>query len=91
MGIGGGCVRVGGSECIFFFEAKDGIRDLVRSRGLGVTEAAIVAQTIAESGACLSGASAIHINLFGPMPVVVFGTDGQKERNLPPLIRGEDR
>ena len=59
--------------------------------GLGVTEAAIVAQTIAESGACLSGASAIHINLFGPMPVVVFGTDEQKERNLPPLIAGKDR
>ena len=59
--------------------------------GQGVTEAAIIAQTIAESGACLSGASAIHINLFGPMPLVVFGTDEQKERNLPPLIRGEDR
>jgi acyl-CoA dehydrogenase len=59
--------------------------------GLGVTEAAIVAQTIAESGACLSGASAIHINLFGPMPLVVFGTDEQKERNLLPLIRGKDR
>ena len=58
--------------------------------GLGVTEAAIVAQTIAESGACLSGASAIHINLFGPMPVVVFGTDAQAE-NLPPLIAGADR
>ncbi|MDR3499283.1 MAG: acyl-CoA/acyl-ACP dehydrogenase [Parvibaculum sp.] len=59
--------------------------------GLGVTEAAIVAQTIAQSGACLSGASAIHINLFGPMPVVVFGTEEQKERNLPPLIAGRDR
>jgi acyl-CoA dehydrogenase len=59
--------------------------------GLGVTEAAIVAQTIAQSGACLSGASAIHINLFGPMPVVVFGTDAQKEKNLPPLIAGRDR
>ena len=59
--------------------------------GQGVTEAAIIAQTIAESGACLSGASAIHINLFGPMPLVVFGTDEQKERNLPPLIKGEDR
>ena len=59
--------------------------------GLGVTEAAIVAQTIAQSGACLSGASAIHINLFGPMPLVVFGTPEQKERCLPPLIRGEDR
>lgn len=59
--------------------------------GQGVTEAAIIAQTIAETGACLSGASAIHINLFGPMPLVVFGTDEQKERNLPPLIKGEDR
>ncbi|MEQ9146480.1 MAG: acyl-CoA dehydrogenase family protein [Parvibaculaceae bacterium] len=59
--------------------------------GLGVTEAAIVAQTIAQSGACLSGASAVHINLFGPMPIVVFGTDEQKARNLPPLIEGKDR
>lgn len=59
--------------------------------GLGVTEAAIVAQTIAASGACLSGASAIHINLFGPMPLVVFGNDEQKMRHLPPLIAGRDR
>src|SRR5690606_25936283 len=46
---------------------------------------------IAQSGACLSGASAIHINLFGPMPLAVFGTEEQKARYLPPLIRGEDR
>ncbi|MGK2739940.1 acyl-CoA dehydrogenase family protein [Tepidicaulis sp. LMO-SS28] len=59
--------------------------------GLGVTEAAIIAQTIAQSGACLSGASSIHMNLFGPMPVVVFGTEEQKSRMLPPLIAGEDR
>ena len=59
--------------------------------GLGVTEAALIVQTIAQSGACLSGASAIHINLFGPMPIVVFGTDAQKQRWLPPLIAGQDR
>jgi len=59
--------------------------------GLGVTEAAIIAQTIAQSGACLSGASSIHMNLFGPMPVVVFGTEEQKARMLPPLIAGKDR
>jgi len=59
--------------------------------GLGVTEAAIVAQTIAGSGACLSGASAIHINLFGAMPLVVFGNEEQKTRHLPPLIAGRDR
>jgi acyl-CoA dehydrogenase len=63
----------------------------VGGAGLGVTEAAIVTQTIAQSGACLSGASAIHMNLFGPMPVVVFGTDEQKQKNLPPLIAGTDR
>jgi acyl-CoA dehydrogenase len=57
--------------------------------GLGITEAAIMMRTIAESGAGMSGASAIHMNIFGLMPVVVFGTDAQKARMLPPLIRGE--
>ena len=46
--------------------------------GLGITEAAIMMQTVAESGAGMSGASAIHINIFGLNPVVVFGTDEQK-------------
>lgn len=59
--------------------------------GLGITEAAIVAHTIARSGAGMSGASAIHLNLFGPNPIVVFGTESQKQRFLPPLIEGRDR
>ena len=60
--------------------------------GLGVTEAAIMMQAIAESGAAMSGASAVHINIFGLNPVVVFGTEEQKRRFLPPLIKGrEDR
>jgi len=59
--------------------------------GLGVTEASLMMQAIAESGAGYSGASAVHINLFGPHPIVVHGTDEQKNRMLPPLIRGEDR
>ena len=59
--------------------------------GLGVTEAALMMQTIAESGAGFSGASAVHINLFGPHPIVVHGTEEQKQRFLPALIRGEDR
>ncbi len=59
--------------------------------GLGVTEAALMMQTVARSGAALSGCSAIHINIFGPMPVVVFGNDEQRSRHLPALIRGEDR
>ncbi len=59
--------------------------------GLGVTEAALMMRTIAESGAGLSGASAVHMNIFGVNPVVVFGTDEQKRRWLPRLIRGEDK
>lgn len=59
--------------------------------GLGITEASILMQTIAESGAGLSGASAIHMNIFGLQPVVVFGSQEQKQRFLPPLVRGEQK
>jgi acyl-CoA dehydrogenase len=59
--------------------------------GLGIAEAAIMMQAIAESGAAMSGASAVHINIFGLHPVVVFGTDEQKRRMLPPLIAGQDK
>ncbi len=59
--------------------------------GLGITEAAIMMQAIAESGAAMTGASAVHINIFGLQPVVVFGTDEQKRRMLPPLIAGQDK
>ena len=59
--------------------------------GLGITEAAILAHTITRSGAGMSGASAVHLNLFGPNPIVVFGSDEQKQRFLPPLIKGQDR
>ncbi len=59
--------------------------------GLGVTEAALMMQTIAESGAGMSGASALHMNIFGLNPVVVFGNDEQKKRMLPPLVAGKDK
>ncbi|MEY2995146.1 MAG: hypothetical protein RL357_2081 [Pseudomonadota bacterium] len=59
--------------------------------GLGITEAALMMQTISASGAGLSGASAVHMNIFGLSPVVMFGTDEQKQRMLPPLVRGEER
>ena len=59
--------------------------------GLGVTEAAIMMQAVAESGAGLSGASALHMNIFGLNPVVVFGTDEQKRRMLPPMVAGDDK
>ncbi|WP_203073363.1 acyl-CoA dehydrogenase family protein [Falsiroseomonas ponticola] len=63
----------------------------VGGAGLGVTEAAVMMQEIAQSGAAMSGASAVHMNIFGPMPVVVHGTAEQKARMLPPLIEGRER
>jgi acyl-CoA dehydrogenase len=59
--------------------------------GLGITEAALMMQAIAESGAGMQGASAVHMNIFGLNPVVVFGTDEQKRRFLPPLIAGKEK
>ena len=59
--------------------------------GLGILEAAVMMQAIAESGAGFSGASAVHMNIFGLNPVVVFGNEEQKRRMLPPLIQGRHR
>jgi acyl-CoA dehydrogenase len=59
--------------------------------GLGIADAAVMMQAVAESGAAFSGASALHMNIFGLNPVVVFGTEEQKARFLPPLIRGEEK
>ena len=59
--------------------------------GLGITEAALMMQAIAESGAGMQGASAVHMNIFGLNPVIVFGTEEQKRRFLPPLIAGKEK
>jgi acyl-CoA dehydrogenase len=59
--------------------------------GLGIQEAAVMMQAIAESGAGFSGASAVHMNIFGLNPVVVFGNPEQKQRMLPPLIQGKHK
>lgn len=59
--------------------------------GLGMSEAALMMQAISRSGAGFSGASAVHMNIFGLNPVVVFGTSEQRARALPPLITGEQK
>ncbi|MBS7812433.1 acyl-CoA dehydrogenase family protein [Roseococcus pinisoli] len=59
--------------------------------GLGIHDAAIMMEAISGSGAGMTGASAIHMNIFGLNPVVVFGTEEQKARFLPPLVRGEEK
>lgn len=59
--------------------------------GLGVTEAAIVMHTIATHGGAMAATSSIHMNMFGPHPMVVHGSAEQKERWIPRLISGEDQ
>ena len=59
--------------------------------GLGITEATIMMQAIAEAGGGASAASAIHLNIFGLNPVVKFGTEEQKKRMLTPLIAGQQK
>ncbi|MGJ7608266.1 acyl-CoA dehydrogenase family protein [Variovorax sp. LT1R20] len=59
--------------------------------GLGITEAALMMRAISASGAGMSGASSVHMNIFGLNPVVVFGTEAQRERFLPPLIAGTEK
>ncbi|WP_306556054.1 acyl-CoA dehydrogenase family protein [Acidovorax sp.] len=59
--------------------------------GLGITEATVMMQAISQSGAGLSGASAVHMNIFGLQPVAVFGNEEQKRRMLPPLIAGREK
>jgi len=76
--------------------ARDGwlgiaMPEAVGGAGLGIGEAAVMMQAIAESGAGFSGASAVHMNIFGLNPVVVFGSAEQKARMLPPLIAGTER
>jgi len=59
--------------------------------GLGVTEAVIMLHEVASHGGGMASASTVHINLFGPHPIVVFGTPQQKERWIPRLVAGQDQ
>ncbi len=59
--------------------------------GLGITEAAVILQEVAASGACMSGASAIHMNIFGVHPLVRHGTEAQKAAHLPGIIAGKTK
>jgi acyl-CoA dehydrogenase len=59
--------------------------------GLGITEAAIMMQAVAESGGGMAAASTIHGPVFGLEPVVLFGSPEQQARMLPPAIAGDEK
>ena len=57
--------------------------------GRGVTEAATVLEEVAASGACMNGASAIHLSIFGMHPVVLHGSEEMKQQYLPGVAAGD--
>ncbi len=59
--------------------------------GLGVSEAVVMLHEVASHGGGMAAASTVHINLFGPHPIVVFGTPEQKARWIPRLVQGVDQ
>lgn len=76
--------------------AKDGwlgvtMPEAYGGAGLGVMDAALVMHTVAGCGGAMAAASSIHINMFGPHPIVVHATPEQKQRWLPRLVSGEDQ
>ena len=58
---------------------------------LGITEASIFMQKVSETGGGMAAASSIHINIFGPHPIVVHGNNDQKNKWLPSLINGKEK
>ena len=58
---------------------------------LGITEASIFMQKVSETGGGMAAASSIHINIFGPHPIVVYGKKKKKNKWLPSLINGKEK
>jgi len=65
--------------------------EAVGGAGLGITEAAIMMQAVAEAGGGMTAASSIHGPVFSMQPVSIFGTEEQKQRMIPPVLSGEHR
>ncbi len=65
--------------------------EAVGGAGLGITEAAIMMQAVAESGGGMTAASSIHGPVFSMQPVALFGSEAQQRRMIPPVLSGEDK
>ncbi len=65
--------------------------EAVGGAGLGITEAAVMMQAVAESGGGMTAASAIHGPVFGLEPVILFGTEEQQQRYIPQIISGAEK
>ncbi len=57
--------------------------------GRGITEASIVLEEVAASGAAMNGCSSVHLSIFGMHPVVKYGSEAMKQRYLPRVVSGD--
>lgn len=57
--------------------------------GQGITEASIVLEEVAASGAAMNGCSAIHLSMFGMNPVVKHGSEAMRTKYLPRVAAGD--
>jgi len=57
--------------------------------GQGITEASLVLEQVAASGAAMNGATALHLSIFGMHPVVKYGSEDMKQKYLPRVASGE--
>jgi acyl-CoA dehydrogenase len=57
--------------------------------GLGISEAALLLEEVAASGAGYNGASCLHLTIFGLNPVVRHGSDALRDEVLPRAVRGD--
>ena len=55
--------------------------------GQGIGMAAAVLEEVAASGACMNGASAVHLSIFGMHPVVMHGSDEMSDRFIAAMRR----
>jgi len=56
--------------------------------GRGITEASLVLEEVAASGAAMNGATPLHLSMFGMHPVVKHGSEAMKQKYLPEVARG---
>ena len=57
--------------------------------GRGITEASIVLEEVAASGAAMNGCSSLHLSIFGMHPVVKYGSEAMKQSYLPRVVSGD--